>query len=178
MNKLKSSEEIVSMFLGLVIVAVVVGLIFNFFQKRRGTVSLSGVSDQNNIEVSIDDTVKVDQSSRYEVNSGDSLWKIAESKLGDGHRWTEIAKLNNLKNPGMLEKGQKLVLPLIEKIDNNMASKIEGSNYKVTLGDSLWKISVRAYGDGFQWVKVWQQNQKILTSPDMLEVGMNLEIPR
>jgi len=34
----KSTEEIVSMFLGLVIVVVVVGLIFNFFQRKKGNI--------------------------------------------------------------------------------------------------------------------------------------------
>jgi len=43
------------------------------------------------------------------------LWKIAEREYGDGFKWVEIAKLNNLKNPDLIEKGQILKLPQIEK---------------------------------------------------------------
>jgi len=172
MKKIQSTEEVVSMFLGLVIVAVVVGLIFNFFQKKRGTVSLSGVSDQKNeIVESKDEKLSVGEN-KYEVVKGDSLWKISESQLGDGNRWVEIAKLNELKNPGQIEKGQKLVLPVTK------VNKIEGDKYQVVKGDSLWKISVRAYGDGFQWVKIWQENKSLIAVPSKLEVGMDLKIPR
>jgi len=41
----KSTEEVVSMFLGLVIVIVVTGMMFNFIQKRKGSVTIPGVSD-------------------------------------------------------------------------------------------------------------------------------------
>ncbi|MER7874821.1 N-acetylmuramoyl-L-alanine amidase [Streptomyces solisilvae] len=47
----------------------------------------------------------------YTVGKGDTLWSIAASKLGDGSRWTEIAKLNGLKDPGAIAVGQKLKLP-------------------------------------------------------------------
>ncbi|NUH35254.1 N-acetylmuramoyl-L-alanine amidase [Streptomyces samsunensis] len=47
----------------------------------------------------------------YTVGRGDTLWSIAASKLGDGSRWTEIAKLNGLKDPNAIAVGQKLKLP-------------------------------------------------------------------
>jgi len=40
----KTTEEIVSMFLGLVIVVVAIGLIFTYFQRKRGVISVPGVS--------------------------------------------------------------------------------------------------------------------------------------
>lgn len=47
----------------------------------------------------------------YTVGRGDTLWSIAASKLGDGARWREIAKLNHLANADRLTPGQKLKLP-------------------------------------------------------------------
>ncbi|MGW2260263.1 LysM peptidoglycan-binding domain-containing protein [Streptomyces sp. NPDC001780] len=47
----------------------------------------------------------------YTARAGDTLWSIAASKLGDGNRWQEIAKLNGLKDPSALRVGQKLKLP-------------------------------------------------------------------
>lgn len=47
----------------------------------------------------------------YTVRKGDTLWSIAASKLGDGNRWAEIAKLNALKNADDITSGQTLKLP-------------------------------------------------------------------
>ena len=41
---------------------------------------------------------------------GDSLWSIAEKYLGNGLRWEEIYKLNNLSSTTILI-GQKIKLP-------------------------------------------------------------------
>ncbi|MGW4388195.1 peptidoglycan recognition protein family protein [Streptomyces sp. NPDC004685] len=49
--------------------------------------------------------------STYTVAKGDTLWSIAASKLGDGGRWAEIAKLNALKNADDIAVGQSLKLP-------------------------------------------------------------------
>ena len=47
----------------------------------------------------------------YTVQSGDSLWSIAEAAYGDGYSWTRIAKANNIVNPGLIFKGTKLTIP-------------------------------------------------------------------
>jgi hypothetical protein len=47
----------------------------------------------------------------YTVRTGDTLWSIAASKLGDGNRWREIASLNHLKDADAITPGQKLTLP-------------------------------------------------------------------
>ena len=48
---------------------------------------------------------------KYVVQAGDSLWKIAADRLGDGNRYMEIAKLNNIKNPSVIFPGQELEIP-------------------------------------------------------------------
>lgn len=47
----------------------------------------------------------------YTVVRGDYLWKIAVDAYGDGYKWVEIAKANNLKNPNVIHAGNVLVLP-------------------------------------------------------------------
>lgn len=48
---------------------------------------------------------------KYVVEKGDSLWKIAAEKYGDGALWTRIAKANTLKRPNHIEIGEELELP-------------------------------------------------------------------
>lgn len=171
----KSTEEIVSMFLGLVIVFVIVGLIFNFFQRKKGNIAIPGSSD---IEISQNVKESISEN-EYIVKKGDNLWKIAVNKYNDGYKWSQIAKENNLKNPGSIEIGQKLILPKIADeltvLEND--SVVVDKEYKVLRGDSLWKIAVKIYGDGYQWVKIWQVNKLKLNDPNSLEIGMILVIP-
>lgn len=49
--------------------------------------------------------------SSYIVVRGDNLWNIAVRAYGDGFKWTEIAKANNLKNPSIIHAGNVLTLP-------------------------------------------------------------------
>ena len=176
----KSTEEIVSMFLGLIIVVVVGGLIFNYFQKNKGNINIPGSSD-----ISLSDKGDLPKnegetkSGSYEVATGDSLWKIAEKKYNNGYAWTEIAKANNIKNPSAIEAGQKIVLPELKVSDKVESDKIwTGDEYKVVRGDSLWKIAVRAYGDGYQWTKIWEKNKSKIPNPNGLEIGMTVSIPK
>lgn len=171
----KSKDDVVSMFLGLAVVVAVGGFMVNFIEKRKGSVDIPGVKNDLKIEELSqpkEENLAVDE---IKVVDNDSLWKIAEREYGDGFKWVEIAKLNNLKNPNLIEKGQILKLPQIEK---EVAKNIEKEDrdYKVVRGDSLWKIAVREYGDGYQWVKIWQDNKAKLNSPDELEIGMTLRL--
>jgi nucleoid-associated protein YgaU len=47
----------------------------------------------------------------YTVISDDDLWDIALRAYGDGYRWTDIAKANNLYDPGLIFSGNVLKIP-------------------------------------------------------------------
>jgi nucleoid-associated protein YgaU len=49
----------------------------------------------------------------YTVVKGDHLWSIAVRAYGDGYKWTEIAKVNevNMSTANYIEVGQVLKLP-------------------------------------------------------------------
>lgn len=46
----------------------------------------------------------------YVVESGDTLFSIAEQLYGDGNRWPEIAEANDIDETG-IRVGQELVIP-------------------------------------------------------------------
>ena len=47
----------------------------------------------------------------YTVVKGDHLWNIAVRAYGDGYKWSEVAKTNNIKQPNYIEIGQVIKLP-------------------------------------------------------------------
>ncbi len=117
------------------------------------------------------------QKKTYEVKEGDSLWSIAQATYNDGYKWVDIAKANSLSNPNYIEKGAKLNLPVIlREPPTTVNQKITGGSYTVVEGDNLWTIAVRAYGDGYMWVKISSDNK--LANPDLIHPGNILKLPR
>ncbi len=47
----------------------------------------------------------------YKVQQGEFLWEIAVRAYGDGYKWVDIAKANNLVNPDVIHTGNVLKLP-------------------------------------------------------------------
>ena len=77
-----------------------------------------GISDPNHIQpgtvlvVPASDLRPRVQPSSITIRSGDSLWKLAASRLGSGAAWPCIAQANpQLRDPSRLRPGQLLVLP-------------------------------------------------------------------
>ena len=51
-------------------------------------------------------------SNAYVLQDGESLWDVAVKFYGDGYKWIDIAKANNLENnPDNIEPGTKLIIP-------------------------------------------------------------------
>ena len=50
------------------------------------------------------------------------------------------------------------------------------TTYKVAPGDNLWKIAEKHYNSGYNWVTLAEANN--LTSPDKLETGQEINIPK
>lgn len=49
----------------------------------------------------------------YEIQKGDSLWKVAEKAYGNGAKYTEIFEANKevIKDPDLIYPGQKIRIP-------------------------------------------------------------------
>lgn len=138
----------------------------------------------------------------YIIQKGDSLWSIAQKEYNNGYDWVKIAQANNMDNPGTIFSGNKLIIPTIvqQNSTNNIAkangnmlasaknnntdpistntsvNAITGTSYTIVKGDNLWTIAVRAYGDGYQWVKIARANN--LNNPELINSGNILVIPR
>ena len=47
----------------------------------------------------------------YTVQRGDTLWGIAKKFYGNGSKYPEIAKANNISNPDIIHTGQVILIP-------------------------------------------------------------------
>lgn len=172
------------MLLGAVIVFAASLIVFNYFRtpKQVGQVPTDTTGSQVEFKES---PIPVEK--KHTVIKGESLWQIAESVYGSGFYYKDIAQANKLTNASKIEVGQELLLPEIsqpqtsgnqpisEKI-TSQAEPISGASYTVVKGDSLWKISVRAYGDGYKWVTLAKENK--LVHPNLIHPGNVLSLPR
>jgi membrane-bound lytic murein transglycosylase D len=104
----------------------------------------------------------------YRVKKGDTLSDLA-ARFGTSTG--EIKKVNGLRNPHQIRKGQKLRIPT--RGGNGGEEKANGRwiTYVVKRGDSLWKIA-RAFGVLMEKLVRWND----LPSPSKLRVGDRLKV--
>lgn len=177
LKKIKLNEGNISMVLGILVIIVTGILVVNYFKN---------IKTSNLFKTGGNAASTTNVTGKHTVAKGESLWKIAQNYYGDGYKWVEIAKANNLSNPDGLEIGQELTLPDVKndtsvktEVKNESGSvqnTITGATYEVVKGDNLWKIAVRAYGDGFQWVKIASENK--LVNPNLIYPGNVFALPR
>ena len=122
------------------------------------------------------------------VSEGETLWSISEKYYGTGFNWQEIAKINDLSGSYSIERGQELTIPDLKEEREELAvnkpvndavpseNAIASATYTVVKGDDLWNIAVRAYGDGYKWVEIAEEND--LDNPDIIHSGNKLRLPR
>jgi nucleoid-associated protein YgaU len=116
---------------------------------------------------------------RYTVKRGDSLWKIAEERLGDGARYGEIVDLNEPVlggHPDFLVPGTVLRVPL--------ATGTTGEEYVVQPGDTLSQIAEDELGNANAYRSIFEASRGTaqadgahLSDPDLILPGWKLTIP-
>jgi nucleoid-associated protein YgaU len=82
---------------------------------------------------------------------------------------TPVLKMETKKND---------VAPNEKGAEVDMSKAVSGDSYTVQKGDSLWKVAVRAYGDGYQWTKIYEANKTLIKNSNYIEIGMKLALPR
>ncbi|MEZ4660219.1 MAG: LysM peptidoglycan-binding domain-containing protein [Caldilineaceae bacterium] len=60
--------------------------------------------------------------SSYVVQAGDTLYAIAVRVYGDGEKFPLIQQANNLANPNLIEVGQTLLIPALDKPADDLAT--------------------------------------------------------
>ena len=183
-EKIHWGESYTSLFLGIIVVAVAVFIVI-LFSKHHPIQEVSSTHTENLAQVQVQEKSKEIQKT-YTVKPGDDLWTISENIYKSGYNWVDIARENNLSDPGLIFSGMKLkipnVKPIIVKISvnetqiNSPQKSITSDAYIVVEGDNLWDISVRAYGDGYKWVDIARANS--LDNPDLIFSENILKIPR
>lgn len=117
----------------------------------------------------------------YTVKRGDSLWRIADSLLGAGTRFTEIIDLNPEAlggDPDFLPVGLVLRLP---------APPSRGTSdetYVVQPGDTITEIAATELNDPDRYPEIFEASRNTtqpggahLTDPDVIKPGWTLTIP-
>ncbi|MBT2418023.1 LysM peptidoglycan-binding domain-containing protein [Streptomyces sp. ISL-22] len=124
-----------------------------------------------------------------DTRPADSLWSIAEQRLGDGERWTEIADLNEGRTMAdgrvfhaaqPIQPGWVLYLP-----GKTEAAQPEEESVTVHRGDTLWGIAESSLGDPTRYPDLVEANEgramdeagHRLTDPAMLLPGWKVVIP-
>ncbi len=186
LKKLKLSEQNISMVLGALVVIVIGVLIFNYFRGVGTEVTPEEAPVPGEVKLIEEEGKLVPEGlpKTHTVQTGEHLWMIAKNYFGSGYNWVDIARENNLANPNRLLVGQELSIPKVEVIEpvelpvTGLEEAISGDKYIVEKSDNLWEIAVRAYGDGYQWTKIWQANENLVKNPDIIQPGQVLTLPR
>lgn len=91
----------------------------------------------------------------YEVQKGDTLWKISKMYYDDYNYWKLLGEYNEITNQYALKTGTILTIPntwVLDEYDNNHDENNQINNGIVTYvfqnNDTLWKICSKYYGSG------------------------------
>lgn len=125
---------------------------------------------------------------KHTVVAGESLWLLAETYLGDGARYGEIAELNYgvaqadggaLSDGHWIEPGWVLNLPA-----SAQAVEKQAMTHVVAEGESLSSIAEHYYGDAGAFEQIFKASQGVaqpgggsLTDPDVVLPGWVLTVP-
>lgn len=153
-------------------------------------------AEQNDEAAAADETTTTASTTTYTVTErGDSLWNIAQTQLGDGNRWPEIADLNYGRtqpdgrslspDDHWLDLGWELVIPAEESAAADPAAAAETTTeYTVQTGDTLSAIADDQLGDPALWPELAEATSDLkqpdgahLTDPDLIRPGWTILIP-
>jgi putative chitinase len=173
-DRFRSADSFVSLALGLAVVLLIGMLVYNYVGAKKSTTQKAAE------EKAAQEQAAMTLPATYTVAAGDTLWSIAAKYYKSGYNWVDIAKANNLTDADRVEAGQSLTIPEATSIMPSgqiaaATTSLGNKQYTVAHGDSLWKIALAQYGDGYQWSTIAQANN--LANPDLIHAGNVLVLP-
>jgi len=177
-TNLTSPDSYVSLALGLAVVLVIGMIIINYF-RTKGQITTKPASQKEEQKAEVSKSLP----STYTVKDGDTLWSIAELYYKSGYNWVDLQKANNLVSADYIQSGMTLTIPDVKPIEvafgqiSSASTQISANRktYTVIRGDSLWKIAVEVYGNGFRWTEIAKLNN--LANPDLIHSGNVFQLP-
>ena len=122
---------------------------------------------------------------RIVTDKFDTLWGLADTHLGDGFRWQEIADLNKgrvmavgrvFNNPRSIEPGWELLLPA--DATNLPGEKTPQTEHTVAPTETLSEIALETTGDADNWHALYEANEDVIGSdPDRIYPGQVIVLP-
>ena len=121
------------------------------------------------------------------VRPAETLWSIAESRLGSGARWQEIARLNQgrvmdatgvvFQADAPLSPGWQLAMPVDAVTVNQVSASGGSTTVTVHQGDTLTGIAEDHHVSG-GWESVYATNRQVIgADPDVIQPGEQLRMP-
>jgi len=109
----------------------------------------------------------------YEVQSGDTLMKVAYKTYGDIYQWKKVYDDNKdrISNPSQLVAGTQLRVDQPTQEDDFTGFE----KYLIKHGDTLGTISDDIYGTKKQWKKLWKMNDRLVRDPNRIYAGFFLK---
>ncbi len=177
LKNLTNPDSLVSLFLGLAVVIVIGVLIVNYVKGRpQMKQQTAAQQEQQNA------TESAKLPATHTVAAGETLWSIAETTIGSGYNWVDIAKANNMTNPDHITAGEKLTIPSVTKREPGQVSSTSveikrpaDGKHTVLKGESLWSVSLAVYGTGYRWPDIAKLNK--LANPNLIYSGNVLVLP-
>lgn len=134
----------------------------------------------------------------HTVEPGQSLWEIAEKRLGDGARWQELADLNydlpqpdghHLTTEHWLNTGWELRIPGTDRVAEQTTTETTPTTsdpklITVEAGDTLSAIALEHLGDANRYPEILEVSAAIeqpggyrMTDPDQIDIGWQVALP-
>jgi len=131
----KMNEDTISTLMGIVVIVLIAGLIFNYFKSTNLKTWQGMLLDQQapatTSELNQDDKQVEKNLAIYTVVKGDDLWHISEKFYKSGYNYVDIMKENKIVGDGSIEVGMELIIP---KVDSKKITVIETkSEVQVTI---------------------------------------------
>jgi nucleoid-associated protein YgaU len=111
------------------------------------------------------------------IQPGDSLWKLAQQKLGRGSRWPELVDVNpGIADPNKISIGAALNLPAAATAASPRHATA-ASTIKVRKGDTLWSLAKSNLGLASAWPCLAAANPTV-ANPNRIYESQELTVPR